>query len=62
MSAGHLLLAGVTTAYILVAVRIEEKDPLSYFGDPYARYTERVPRFMPVRARDTSQTADDSVH
>jgi protein-S-isoprenylcysteine O-methyltransferase Ste14 len=62
MSAGHLLLAGVTTAYILVAVRIEEKDLLSYFGDTYARYTERVPRFMPVRARDTSQTADDSVH
>jgi len=55
MSAGHLLLAVVTTAYILVAVRIEEKDLITYFGDAYVGYAERVPRFMPVRGRDTSR-------
>ncbi|MFT5142390.1 MAG: protein-S-isoprenylcysteine O-methyltransferase Ste14 [Rhodothermales bacterium] len=49
MSVGHLLFAGVTTAYILVAVRIEEGDLVAYFGDTYTNYRERVGMIIPSR-------------
>jgi protein-S-isoprenylcysteine O-methyltransferase Ste14 len=61
MSAGHLLLALVTTVYILVAVRIEENDLLTYFGDTYARYVERVPRFLPLPRRNHGSRSTESV-
>ncbi len=48
MTIGHLLLALVVTAYVLVAVRIEERDLLHYFGDVYARYRRRTPAFVPI--------------
>ncbi len=60
MSAGHLLLASVTTAYILVAVRIEERDLRTFFGDTYARYAERVPRFLPLPRRSPASPQLDS--
>jgi protein-S-isoprenylcysteine O-methyltransferase Ste14 len=47
MSAGRLLFAVLGTGYILVAVRFEEHDMQSHFGDPYERYIEQVPRFVP---------------
>ena len=48
MSAGHLLFALATTGYILIAVRLEERDLVAHFGDVYRRYKERVPAFIPV--------------
>lgn len=47
MSAGRLLFAGVATAYIVVAVRFEEHDLKAHLGEPYERYSEEVPRFVP---------------
>lgn len=47
MSVGHLLFAGVTTAYILVALQIEERDLLKEHGASYASYRERVPMLVP---------------
>lgn len=47
MSLGHLLFAGVCTGYILVAVRLEERDLLDVFGDRYARYRWTTPMFLP---------------
>ena len=47
MTGGHLLLAGVTTAYILVAVVLEERDLVNHFGDVYRRYQETTPKFFP---------------
>jgi protein-S-isoprenylcysteine O-methyltransferase Ste14 len=47
MSVGRLLFAVAGTGYILVAVRFEEHDLRRQLGDPYHRYAERVPRFMP---------------
>lgn len=51
MTLGHLLFATVSTAYILVAVQIEERDLLREFGDLYRRYRESTPAFVPIRRR-----------
>jgi methanethiol S-methyltransferase len=47
MSVGRLLFAGAASAYILVGVRFEEHDLERELGEPYARYLERTPRFVP---------------
>lgn len=47
MTAGHLLFAVLSTAYILVGVRLEEKDLVTEFGASYERYRQRVPMLMP---------------
>jgi len=47
MTVGHLLFAGVTTAYILVAIMLEERDLIEIFGDEYKRYRERVSMLLP---------------
>jgi protein-S-isoprenylcysteine O-methyltransferase Ste14 len=47
MTAGHLLFAAMTTAWILVAMQLEERDLLAALGDRYAAYRERVPMLVP---------------
>ncbi len=51
MTQGRLLFAGVTTAYIIVATVLEERDLVTYFGDTYRRYQTRVPMLFPWRGR-----------
>ncbi len=57
MSWGHLLFAVMTTAYIFVGVRLEERDLREAFGGTYDQYRQQVsmliPR-LPVRKRPTS--------
>lgn len=47
MTAGRLLFAAVTTAYVLVALRLEERDLLRWHGEEYERYRRGVPMLLP---------------
>jgi len=47
MTAAHLLFAVVTTAYILIAIRWEERDLIAAFGSTYLDYRARTPMLIP---------------
>lgn len=46
MTAAHFLFAGLTTAYILLALRLEERD-LADMHPEYEEYRRRVPMLVP---------------
>lgn len=47
MTQGHLLFALLTTGYVLVGVRIEERTLAQILGADYLRYREVTPRLIP---------------
>lgn len=65
MSAAHLLFAVMTTAYILIAIQLEERDLTRAFPE-YESYRRSVPMLIPFTAsrsgakRTTAQTAPRS--
>jgi protein-S-isoprenylcysteine O-methyltransferase Ste14 len=47
MSYGHLLLAAGMSAYMLIAIRYEERDLTDFYGEDYTRYRKGVGMIFP---------------
>jgi methanethiol S-methyltransferase len=48
MTVAHLFFAVMTTAYILVAIRLEEADLTTAYGEKYRQYQQDVPMLIPA--------------
>jgi protein-S-isoprenylcysteine O-methyltransferase Ste14 len=48
MTIGHLIFAIVTTAYILIAIQLEERDIISIHGTAYEEYRKQVSMLLPI--------------
>jgi protein-S-isoprenylcysteine O-methyltransferase Ste14 len=46
MTAGHLLPAVATTACILIAIQLEERDLVRRFGEQYRGYPQKTSRLI----------------
>ena len=59
MTFAHLLFSIATTAYILIAIKLEERDLVREHGDSYEAYRRSVPMLIPFRRRpQDSQRAE----
>jgi protein-S-isoprenylcysteine O-methyltransferase Ste14 len=59
MTAAHLVFALLMTAYILVAIQLEERDLLAAHGESYAAYRRRTPMLIPQFFRTKEVTVQD---
>jgi protein-S-isoprenylcysteine O-methyltransferase Ste14 len=48
MTVGHLVFALATTAYILIAIQLEERDLADMFGNAYTEYKQEVSMLIPL--------------
>jgi protein-S-isoprenylcysteine O-methyltransferase Ste14 len=51
MTLGHLVFAVATTAYILIAIQLEERDMVRIHGEAYEDYRKRVSMLLPLPPR-----------
>jgi protein-S-isoprenylcysteine O-methyltransferase Ste14 len=51
MTVGHLVFTIATTAYILIAIQLEERDIVSVHGTAYEEYRKQVSMLLPIPKR-----------
>jgi protein-S-isoprenylcysteine O-methyltransferase Ste14 len=51
MTVAHLVFALATTAYILIAIQLEERDLVAAFGERYVSYRRDTPMLIPRLSR-----------
>jgi methanethiol S-methyltransferase len=58
MTVTHFMFAIATTAYILIAIQLEERDLIDSLGDAYRDYRRKVPMLVPfTRTQQAAGTA-----
>jgi len=57
MTAGHLMFAGAMTAYILIAIRFEERDLAKAYGESYETWRNRTGMLAPRPAGASAEPA-----
>lgn len=60
MTIAHLLFAIMTTAYILIAIQLEERDLVNELGQDYRLYQRRVPMIIPFIGKKPQPTQVDA--
>jgi protein-S-isoprenylcysteine O-methyltransferase Ste14 len=60
MTIAHLLFAVATTAYILIAIQLEERNLASELGNAYVQYRKRVPMLIPALSRSGSRDVSEA--
>jgi hypothetical protein len=61
MSAAHPVFVVTTTVYILIVIRLEERDLLGFHGSAYAKYRTQVPMLIPIQeARVTGSQGESA--
>jgi protein-S-isoprenylcysteine O-methyltransferase Ste14 len=55
MTSAHLVFALLTTAYILVAIQLEERDLVTHHGSDYVEYRRKTPMLVPNLGRREAQ-------
>jgi methanethiol S-methyltransferase len=51
MTTGHILFSVATTAYILIAIQLEERDMVGMYGADYKRYQREVSQIIPMPSK-----------
>jgi protein-S-isoprenylcysteine O-methyltransferase Ste14 len=62
MTSGHLLFAIATTAYILIAIQLEERDLVRMHGDAYREYQQQVSMLIPLPGKKAPDSHPPLTH
>lgn len=60
MTMAHLVFALATTAYILIAIQLEERDLVDAFGERYVSYRRSTPMLIPRLWRRTAEAGKEA--